>query len=333
MELLGNRDFMLNKILAGGMTSLILFLVSRLESLQSQWVLLILLIVVLGQGHFVSTYIYLSKSLPKKLGSRKNWIVYASFLTVATYIFGLLRWEYRLDAFILGFVGLYFLFHHILNEQTIATFYSDPHPKHYPETFFLFLLVTLVFLPTLNSESFSFLLVQEVVLVDQLSNLTTYHTQTIIPDQVVYMYGVCILLITLWHGWTNPKNDNIKIMTMAGLTGCALFLVYLKWFEDFLYFLAFIILFHYLTWFLFFLFRLKRASHGEHHQRNYAAAHLLIYLSLLALFVIGQFSPPKILWNAYYVMFSVNFFLFWTFLHITVTLINEKPIEHLIKRL
>jgi hypothetical protein len=110
-----NKDFILNKILSIGITSLILYSASWLDSEQGQWVVLTLLIVVLGQGHFISTYIYHFKSLPKKLTRRKEWTIYFSFLVITVFIFGLLRWEYRFDAFIMGFVGLYFLFHHALN--------------------------------------------------------------------------------------------------------------------------------------------------------------------------------------------------------------------------
>jgi hypothetical protein len=51
----GNKDFILNKTLSLVITSLILYSVSWLDLVQGQWVLLILLILVLGQGHFIST--------------------------------------------------------------------------------------------------------------------------------------------------------------------------------------------------------------------------------------------------------------------------------------
>ncbi len=328
-----NKDFILNKILSIGITSLILYAVTWLDSVQGQWVVLTLLIVVLGQGHFISTYIYHFKSLPQKLTQRKAWIAYFAFLTTLTIIFGLLRWEYRFDAFIMGFVGLYFLFHHILNERTLAAHYSESPIKFYPETFFIFSLVTLIFLPILNDESFSFILSKDVISLQNVSLISNFSKFEIISPKIKTSYSIFVLGLFFFYCWKNFKTKDHQIKLMGILTALSFALTYLKIFEDFLYFLAFVILYHYVTWFLFFLFRFNKENKITNQNKNYQIANTLIYLGLFVLFIFGQNTQTDFLWNLYYFVFSLNFFMFWTFLHITVTLINEKPIEKIIKEL
>ncbi len=328
-----NKDFVLNKILSIGITSLILYSVSWLGSVQAQWVVLTLLIVVLGQGHFISTYIYHFKSLPQKLSRRKEWTIYFSFLVITAFIFGLLRWEYRLDAFIMGFVGLYFLFHHALNERTLAAFYSNTSTKNYLETFFIFTLVTLVFLPTLNDKSFSFILTKDVISLQNISSQSTYSTLQIISPKIQAGFGALALAFFFFYCWTNYKEGKNKIAVIGSLTALSFACVYLKLFQDFLYFLAFVILYHYVTWFLFFIFRFSKGDQLIAQNKKYKITHLIIYSSLFLLFILGQNSQSGFLWDLYYFVFSLNFFMFWTFLHITVTLINEKPVESFLKAL
>jgi len=328
-----NKDFILNKILSIGITSLILYSVSWLESEQGQWVILTLLIVVLGQGHFISTYIYHFKSLPQKLTQRKEWTIYFSFLVFTAFIFGLLRWEYRFDAFIMGFVGLYFLFHHALNERTLAAYYSGSKTKHYLETFFIFILVTLVFLPTLNDKSFSFILAKDVISLQNISLQSTFSTLQIISPKVQTGFGAFVLAIFFYYSWKNFKEGKNKIAMIGTLTALSFVFVYLKVFQDFLYFLAFVILYHYVTWFLFFIFRFRKSDELKAQNKKYKVTHLIVYSSLFLLFILGQSEQSGFLWSLYYFVFSLNFFMFWTFLHITVTLINEKPVESFLKTL
>jgi hypothetical protein len=328
-----NKDFILNKILSIGITSLILYSVSWLDSEQGQWIVLTLLIVVLGQGHFVSTYIYHFKSLPQKFSRRKEWIIYFSFLIITAFIFGLLRWEYRLDAFIMGFVGLYFLFHHVLNERTLASYYSGSPTKYYQETFLFFALVTLVFLPTLNNESFSFILSKDVIYLDNASLQSTFPKLQIVSPQIQTAYSFLALVLFFLYCLKGFKKNDNKIKLMGSLTALSFALTYFKIFEDFLYFLAFVILYHYVTWFLFFLFRFSKEDRSTNRNKEYRYSNILIYSSLLALFIFGQNTQSDLLRDLYYFVFSLNFFMFWTFLHITVTLINEKPIERFLKDL
>lgn len=328
-----NKDFILNKVLSIGITSLILYSVSWLSSEQGQWVILTLLIVILGQGHFISTYIYHFKSLPKKLTQRKEWIVYFSFLLITAFIFGILRWEYRLDALIMGFVGLYFLFHHALNERTLLTYYSGSTTKHYLETFFIFTLITLVFLPTLNDKSFSFILAKDVISLQNISLQSTFSTQQIISSNIQTSFSAFVLAFFFYYCWKNFNAGKNKIAVIGTLTALSFVFVYLKIFQDFLYFLAFVILYHYITWFLFFIFRFSKENGLIAQNKKYKLSHFLIYSTLFILFFLGQNSKPGFLWDFYYFVFSLNFFMFWTFLHITVTLINEKPIESFLKKL
>ncbi len=328
-----NRDFILNKILSAGITGLILYTVSWLDSVQGQWVVLTLLIVVLGQGHFITTYIYHFKSLPQKLTRPKEWVVYFSFLSVIAFVFGLLRWRYRFDAFIMGFVGLYFLFHHILNERTLATHYFKSSTKFYPETFIIFSLTTLIFLPTLNDASFSYILAKDVISLQNISLISTFAKLQIISPKIELAYGVFTLALFFLYCWKNLKEKDHKIKIMSLLTAISFAIAYLKIFEDFLYFLAFVILYHYLTWFLFFLFHFNKKVEQTNQNKNYRLTNALIYLSLFTLFIYGQYVQSGFIWDLYYFAFSLNFFMFWTFLHITVTLINEKPIERFLKGL
>jgi hypothetical protein len=328
-----NKDFILNKILSIGITSLILYYVSWLDSDQGQWVILTLLIVVLGQGHFISTYFYHFKSLPQKLTRRKDWVIYFGFLIIAAIVFGLLRWKYRFDAFIMGFVGLYFLFHHILNERALAAYYSKSSTNYYLETFFFFALIALVFLPTLNNESFSFILSKDVVSLENISLISTFSRLQIVSPKIETAYGIFLLILFFLYCYKNYNDGKIKIAVIGSLTAISFTLTYLKIFEDFLYFLAFVILYHYITWFLFFLFRFSKEDQPTDKNKKYNYSNFFIYSSLIILFISGQIAQPGFLWDLYYFVFSLNFFMFWTFLHITVTLINEKPIERFIKNL
>lgn len=231
----------------------------------------------------------------------------------------------------MGFVGLYFLFHHALNERILVTYYSGSTTKYYLETFFIFTLITLVFLPTLNNKSFSFILAKDVISLQNISLQSTFSTQKIISSNIQTGFSAFVLVLFFYYCWRNINEKKNKIVAIGTLTTLSFVFVYLKVFQDFLYFLAFVVLYHYITWFLFFIFRFRKNDQLIDQNKKYKLTHLIVYSSLYLLFFIGQSSQSGFLWDLYYFIFSLNFFMFWTFLHITVTLINDKPVEKLLK--
>jgi hypothetical protein len=188
-------------------------------------------------------------------------------------------------------------------------------------------------LPTLNDKSFSFILIKDVISLQDLSSGSTYSTLQIISPEIQTGFGALALAFFFYYCYKNFKEGKIKIAVIGTLTAAAFTFVYLKIFQDFLYFLAFVILYHYVTWFLFFIFRFSKGDQLIAQSKKYKVTHLIIYSSLFLLFILGQNSQSGFLGDLYYFVFSLNFFMFWTFLHITVTLINEKPVESFLKAL
>jgi hypothetical protein len=86
------------------------------------------------------------------------------------------------------------MFHHILNERTLAAFYSNSPNKNYLETFFIFILVALVFLPTLNNHSFSNILSKDIISLETAFQISILSNFQIISPQIEMAYRIFVIV-------------------------------------------------------------------------------------------------------------------------------------------
>lgn len=321
-----------NKFFSLLLTFIVFFLVSLSPSLQEQWRWLILLFIVFGQGHYLTSYVYQFSSFKRKLPNFTGRILFFVTLFVTLDLLFFLRYGLDFRFVILIFIGAFFIMHHTLNERTMLLFYTSKKEdkRSYLLAFILMLLLIWTLFTSLNADSFSYLLSDNVITFSTIEKEIPLNTdRVLIPEYFIaapFFLALLLGIIYIKKAFSSQKISVLYlILTFALFIGINV----LHLIKDFIYFLSFFIIFHYITWFLFFLTRTTDEGPLLMRRTPYVLLNGGINVIILGLVVLGNLFPQTILFDLYVVFFSLEYFAFWTFLHIASTLINEKPIQKL----
>jgi hypothetical protein len=282
----GNPDFLKVRFVSLLLTSLALFLGDRLSVLT--------LFIVLGQGHFFSTYFFQFKS--GKI-TKKYLAVYAFAALVLGVVFlGTIRPEILVVT-----TSIYFVIHfmrdeiHHLETQKNRSAGLNILPVILGYTGILLSLKVVDFTPYL---------------------LTMRFDGGIFPGAALYfmLMALGVFLYKAYSDWkdgsvTNPRNGYFHACSLA------LFAVYLSGIP--LYaeqVMGFIILYHYSNWYLHYYFKLKTQPVR---QKTYLRDVILVNLFTLALYYFTARSNLMPVPDGF--IFMPYFFYIWTLLHLVAT--------------
>jgi len=326
------KDYFINKFVSIFISFIIIYLISLIENIQAQWRLLILILIIFGHGHFITSYVYQVPSLKYKLPRTRNILAFVFLLAVLSGALLYLRFGLGYNDLALVFIGAYFLIHSALNERTMFTNYSKNVKNSYLITFIIISFLLWVYFGTVLHPSFSFLLTESIVKLNTINqSISINYYLDVIPEFVALLPFFSGIILTLFL-LIKLFNHNKKIVVSMILIFLAFLLIKkFSLIDNFIHFLAFIIIYHYITWFLYYLKKTRNIGDFLSRKKVYLGINIITYVFLITLFYLGNIITHELILNFYFIVFSINYFVLWVFLHITSTLINEKPINRILR--
>ncbi|MBI2134589.1 hypothetical protein HYU09_01230 [Candidatus Woesearchaeota archaeon] len=326
------KDYIANKAISLLITASIYYLSGLFTAAGMQWTLLVMVYVFFGNGHHFTSAIYQIKSLNRKLPSIKGKMAYAFLVLASFLLFAYLNFAWTF-AFGLTFIAVYFFIHHIFNERTMFVSCSKKEKNSYIVTFYVLFLFFWIFFPTINSTSFQFTL-------DRAASVITFSGMAGGADLAAPSYAIAGILsasfmalalaLLLVYAFMNYNNIRM-ILFLTSLLVVFLAIGYLRLFSEFIGLVGFLIIYHYITWFIYFLTKTTKSGYYLRSRKGYLTVSIVMHLVLLILLVFGNMSGGFADTMFFYALFSLQFFVIWSFLHISSTLINEKPINRFLK--
>ncbi len=326
------KAFFVNKALSILLTLLILGLVVFFFPGQAQWNVLILLLIFFGQGHFIISYIYQFNSIGRKVPSMHSRMVFSVMLLVLVAILAYLYFELGLNEWALVFIGAYFIVHNMLNEQTMWGQSNRLHAIPYGFTISLILVLLGTYFLSTAHPDFSFALSKhEIYRTSIFLEMTFEDNSRLIPTFLPFICYFLGVLLFFWQ-WVCGKISRMQTSFWSLFFALLLFLTVSKIALDFLHLMAFIIIYHYVTWFIYYLGKTTSKGPLLSTRRSYLLISASIYALLFIIFIAGNLTVHFLANTLYVILFSLNYFVIWTFMHISATLINETPILNLLNR-
>ncbi len=304
------------------LVSFILFIPTK----KLQWSVFIMLYVFLGAGHTFTAAIYQGVAIKHKIPSLAKKLVFILAVAIPFFVFAGINFTYGY-MFGLLFIAIYFFVHHILNERTMYVHFMGEHKDSFTIAIFLAILSCALVLACVQTPSFSFI-VQKTEAVITIASMTEQESGPLysVPllDQMVLATCLASLGVLVYLLLRKGKALHKLIFTLCALTVYGA--IFFSLVPEFVYLVGFVILYHYIAWFFYYLARTKANDSSMASRSKYLRISAYLHIGLLLAWILGMFFEPFASSFIYYILFSLQFFVIWSFLHISATLANEKRI-------
>jgi hypothetical protein len=225
-------------------------------------------------------------------------------------------------ALFLGF--LYFLFHGLLNEQTLIQRQTGTHvPLVFLSALSVFVIALLTY--SVPDETFFFDRQLQFTSVSEAMVNHIFETSYMSLQRFteVFWLGLGASLLTLAYAWYRhglPWLTSFLATTI--LVSTALVVVYGP--PAYIYMYVFVVGYHFMTWLLFYLVEMRKR--GRRQLQIFVFHNLLVLAPLLyGAHLFFQPYPPE--WV--FVMFDYKYFVVMTYVHISTSFMNDTWFKHL----
>ncbi len=325
-------EFFKNKLASIIISGLVVYIGSFFYSSNiSKWSFVLLAMIVLGQGHFITSYFYQYVTFSKKLQRHKAQAIFISSAAVLAIAYIYIYYRTKFAVYGLVFLTSYFLLHLLINDARMCQeYFGIARKKALLWAFFLFFLFAYLFLPLVNTSSFSSLL--------RLDRLSLSNQPDVVEMPVNYIPGwifiaffalAVIFFVFIALDYIGSKHVFLGIAIASALLILPPLIKNWVMHIHFAYFLSFVTIYHFITWVIFYYNKVSWINSKAPFYftiKGYIAINILANLLVFGtgFLVIGKSGLISSAITHYF--FSLKIFMVWTFLHITTTLINEPEI-------
>lgn len=289
-----------------------------------QWQAILLSIVIFGYGHFILGFYYQLRSFVKKPFAWQYFLTFG-FLVLFSVLLSYIMFVYAGFAAAL-FVGfLYFLFHGLLNEQTLIKRQSG---YFVPLLFLTALAIYVISLLTYSVPDETFFFDRQL----QFQNFDSFFTVDYVFERYylslayftqVFWIGFSLSIATLLFAWLRHGFGKLTLALGSAMVGVTV-LVATFGPPAYIYMYVFVVGYHFMTWLLFYIVEFKKR--GSVQYRLFILQNILILLPfLVAAHLFFLKDTPSIV----YFIFDYFFFVTATYVHISTSFMNDEWFQNL----
>jgi len=292
-------------------------------STTEQWQAILLAIVGLGYGHFILGFLYQIKGF---FCREYPWQSVATFVTLVILTVGFVYTILMVAGFVATlFIGFtYFLFHGLLNEQTlIERQTSEVVPLLFLGALAIFVMSLLTY--SVPDQTFFFDRQLTFIPMNELLLRFAFESMYVSLEQFSYVFWVgmvssLLLLFLAWFLYGYGKLTVFLMTTIVGVTG----LVTLFGPPLYIYMYLLVVGYHFMTWLLFYLHEMKKR--GKVQYRTFVVQNIAVLLP----FIIGAYlfftpqTPQLVYW-----LFDYQFFVLFTYIHISTSFMNDAWLQNM----
>lgn len=288
-----------------------------------QWQAILLSIIIFGYSHFFLGFLYQIKSFFRKPNPWQYMITF-SVLTIFSVALAFFIFKYLgfVPALLIGF--LYFLFHGLLNEQTLILRQTGIKvPLIFIVSLGVFVMTLLTY--SIPDQTFFF---DRYLQFEKLNDfLVTYMFNNfylnIVYFKPVFVVGCVLSGLVLLFAWL--KYGFGKLASFLAVTFSVIaVLVFVFGPPAYIYMYLIVVGYHFMTWLLFYLVEKKKL--GQEEYRKFIKQNVLMVLPLLVLaYLFFQPNPPSIV----FVVFDYQLFAILTYVHISTSFMNDAWLQRI----
>ncbi len=283
-----------------------------------QWQAILISIVVFGYGHFLLGFYYQLRGFLRKPDAWKYFCTFG-FLTLFSIVFSYVLFYYAgfVAALFLGF--LYFLFHGLLNEQTLI---SRQTGHMVPLLYLAALAIFVIALLTYSIPDKTFFFDRYLQFADLNNFWVTYiferYYLSLERFTQVFWIGFVLSLITLGVAWIKYRLTKLALFLLVVLTVIT-GVVFVFGQPAYIYMYLFVVGYHFMTWLLFYIVEMKKR--GRVPFRNFLIHNTLVLLPfLVGAYYFFQPEPPAFT----QVLFDYQLYITATYVHISTSFLNDE---------
>lgn len=325
-------SFIRNKSISLALTALAIFgmwIVSAHN--QEWWRLLLISIIVFGQGHFLVSYYYAYTSRKKPLTTSREWVWWIG-LAIASLSGLVVMFIWLPPGYASAVLAIQFLAHALLNERTMIERYIGIHIG-YIATWAAIAWCSALYALSFVGESFGFFFHQQRLYWETKDRIAQLPSTEIANDAVMLFFVVLAAGLSFWALYESRKDARVQKVQLLIFSLFAFVLVgclVTGFIPLYTVIMAGIIIYHYITWFMFSI----DAHPTIENITKAVVSNIVVYIFLIGFFVLGnvymQHTWAQIVYAS---VFSMHAFVYWTTLHIHFTLINETPVRDVFTKL
>lgn len=320
----GLQIYTKNKILSLGLIiALILVSYIWLGNTPEQWQFLLICLIGFGYGHFIIGFVYQIKSFFRK---PKPWLQVTTFSILALLSLLVVEFLFQMIGYALAlFIGFaYFLLHGLFNEQTlIQRQVKVLVPLPYILSLALFVFTLLAYTvpdPTfLFNRALQFADVNQFVFLQSFSNMGI--SLEIFP--FIFWGGVIVSFAVLLLSWFYTRWHKLTQFLFV-LYICILLLTVMFGAVQYVYMYLIVVGYHFMTWFFYYFHEMRKRTYSEFLQFS------LLHVAVLTPFLLAGlvfFSGWES--NIVNIMFDYKYFVIATYIHISVSFMNDEWFQNL----
>ena len=287
------------------------------------WQVILLGIVIFGHGHFFLGFFYQLRGFLRHPKPKQQFITFIALTLFSVgLVFCLTEYFNLATALFVGFV--YFLFHGLFNEQTLAERQTG---ERVPIGFFYALLIFilgLVFLSLPDKTFFFDRSLQFLPLSAEYAtrifetNYASVSTLTTVFWGSVFLSSF-VLIISWWRHRYHKLTVFMGLVILLGSLSVVLVGV-----PAYIYLYLFVVGYHFMTWFIYYVVEMRKRGTKAYWQFIFQNVVILVPLVYIA----NQFFlpyPP----NYVYVIFDYSYFVLLTYIHISTSFMNDTWLQNL----
>lgn len=283
-----------------------------------QWQAILISIVIFGYGHFLLGFYYQLKGFTRKEKPGRYFVSFAVLVglsLVASYL--LFVYAGFAAALFIGF--LYFLFHGLLNEQTLIERQTG---EWIPLAYLTALAIFVISLLTYSVPDETFFFDRQLQFMDLNEFWVKYlfekYYLSLAYFSQIFWIGFSISLAVLGYAWWKTRRTRLTIFLAATIV-LSTALVAMFGPPAYIYMYVFVVGYHFMTWLLFYVVEMNRR--GKTQLRLFLFHNLIILVPFVyAAFLFFQPRPPE----AVYWVFDYFFFVTATYVHISTSFMNDQ---------
>lgn len=324
----GLRTYITNKIVSlGSMAALILGSFLLLGYTTTQWQVILLSLIIFGYGHFLVGFYYQLLSFKKKPQPKRQFF---TFIFLAVFSIALTQVLFTYVGYALAlFIGfMYFLLHGLFNEQTLIERQSGIRvPLIYIGSLVIFVMSLLTY--TIPDPTFFFTRLLQFVPVDLFTMSQSFIAWGIPMDsfKIVFWFGMVLSFLILIYAWIKHRFHQLALFLAATYVLVLAATVFIGA-MPYIYMYLIVVGYHFMTWFLFYFHEMSKR--GRKALSGFIYLHVMVLLPFMVTAILFFTVPSVSDWAL--VLIDYKYFTIATYVHITVSFMNDKWCQTLIDK-
>jgi hypothetical protein len=324
----GLKAYAANKLVSlGSMAALIVGSFWLLGYTTTQWQLVLLFIIIFGYGHFLVGFYYQLLSFKKK-PKPSRYVLAFIFLSVFSIALAQILFSYVGYAIALFIGFMYFLLHGLFNEQTLIQRQSGiTVPLIYIVSLAVFVMSLLTY--TIPDPTFFFSRTLQFFPVDMFTMVQSFKEWGIpmMSFKIIFWGGMALSFVILFYAWLKYRFHQLAIL-LASIYAVVIAATVFVGAMPYVYMYLVVVGYHFMTWFLFYW--REMAKRGKPALSSFLGLHILLLSPFIFAGVLFFGNAPVPSWAL--TLIDYKFFTIATYVHITVSFMNDKWCQNLIDK-